>query len=342
MRRAGWLAAAWLLVACRAAPTGSAAATPATESRALHRPTEAERTRTIGSVTVVFTIEDAQLLAEGLAYDAATGDFFVSSVHERKIVRVSPDGAVHDFVRPGQDGLLGVLGLAIDPRRRSLWALSSGIPESGELGPDEKGKAAVLEFDLANGALRERIDLWQPGRPHHFNDLTLDGEGHVYISDAAAGAIHQTGPGEPLEVWLPPGVLKSPQGLAWSEDGRTLFVADYARGLARIDRLSRRVSWLRADDAVLTGMDGLVRDRDGSLIATQNGLQPPRVIRIRVEGERPRVVTLLMNAPLVTEPTLGTIVGDDFVFVANAQWDAFAPGSKMKPRAPTIVRLRLR
>jgi sugar lactone lactonase YvrE len=299
----------------------------------------AERTRKIGTATVAFTLDDPDLLVEGLAYDAATGDFFVSSVHQRKILRVGKDGRARDFVSSGQDGLCGTLGLAIDPRRRSLWATSSCLPEAAGLRADERGKTGVFELDLATGALKVKIELAQPG--HHFNDLIIDADGRLFLADAKGGLIYTVEAGGPLEPWLPPGMLVSPQGLALTPDGKSLYVADYAKGLARIDRATRAVTWLVADDAILKTLDGLQRDADGSLIATQNGIAPPRVVRIRVDGDRARVETLLMNAPGLEEPTLGAIVGPDFVFVGAAQWDAFAPDKPAPRHATPVYRLRL-
>jgi sugar lactone lactonase YvrE len=307
----------------------------------------AVRRRVVGAAEVRFTLDDPTLLVEGLAYDPTSGDFFVSSVHRRRILRIGSDGQPRDFVPPGSNGLYGVVALRVDPARHLLWATSSALPEVEGISADERGHTAVHSFDLATGALVAKVELFEPDQRHHFDDLVLDSDGQVYVSDGFGGAIYVVAPGGSHQVWLPPGVLASPQGLAWSADGRTLFAADYGRGLYAIDRATRAVRRLRSESATLTGLDGLVLDpRDGSLIATQNGVVPARVVRLTVDGDRVRSQILVMNAPGLTEPTLGTIVDGAFVFVANAQWDAFAAATataaggaaKHPPRAgPTLV-----
>jgi hypothetical protein len=73
---------------------------------------------------VAFTLPEADLIPEGIAHDARTGTFYVSSTYKRKIVAVPPSGGARDFTTEAQDGLLGVVGMKVDPAR----AASSGRP----------------------------------------------------------------------------------------------------------------------------------------------------------------------------------------------------------------------
>ena len=92
------------------------------------RALEALRSRRIGSSEVAWTIHDRLFVPEGIAYDPATRAFFVSSQFKRKIVRIDSSGAVQDFVTSGRDGLWMVFGIAVDPTRRLLWAVSTHSP----------------------------------------------------------------------------------------------------------------------------------------------------------------------------------------------------------------------
>jgi sugar lactone lactonase YvrE len=303
----------------------------------------AVRTRAVGHAEVRATVDADDLLIEGLAVDPASGDLFLSSVHRRRILRLGADGTPRDFVPPASEGLFGVLGMRIDGARHLLWAVSSGLPEVDGLGDAERGHTTVHCFDLQTGAVRAKLELYERDHKHHFDDLVLDKDGRAYVSDGFGGAIYAVAPDGSHEIWLGPGTLASPQGLAWSADGRTLYAADYNRGVAAIDRATRAVRWLAAADATLVGIDGLVLDpHDGALVATQNGVVPPRVVRLRVDGERVRSEILLMNAPKMTEPTLGAIVDGAFVFVANAQWDAFDPRHRAHVEPTVVMRLTLR
>jgi hypothetical protein len=74
----------------------------------------------------------------------------------------------------------------------------------------------------------------------------------------------------------------------------------------------------------VNGIDGLVW-ANGALVGVQNGVWPHRVVRLDLDPSRARIaaVTVLARAhPDFDEPTLGVMVGPDFHFVANSQWEA--------------------
>jgi hypothetical protein len=77
-----------------------------------------------GSVPA-FTLPDKQLIPEGIAADPETGDFFVSSLAQWKVVKRSEDGSVRDFVAPHQDGIWLTLGMKVDPTGKELWVCSA-------------------------------------------------------------------------------------------------------------------------------------------------------------------------------------------------------------------------
>lgn len=302
----------------------------------------------VGSSRTAFTLAEKDLIPEGIAHDVASGAFFVSSVHRRKIVRFA-SGKATDFVKEGEHGLYSVLGIAIDEARRSLLACSSAVPEMKGYREEDRGKAGLFELDLANGKLKRRVLLAEAGKEHNLNDLVIDSKGEVIVSDPSSSALYTLAPGaEALAALVEPGRLASPQGLALSRDEKTLFVADYPRGIARVDRATREVAYLAAPpDATLAGIDGL-RMHGGDLIAIQNGVRPHRVIRLALtpDGTGVKTATILeMNNPLFDEPTLGVVAGEDFVYVANSQWGSFDKGGVLWPieklKEPAILRLTL-
>src|SRR5262249_24783127 len=89
---------------------------------------DAVRTRRIGNSTVAWTIDDPTFIPEGIAYDAASRSFFVSSQYQRRIVRVDSSHRVSRFVAEGLDGLWMAFGIGVDARRRLLWAVSTAEP----------------------------------------------------------------------------------------------------------------------------------------------------------------------------------------------------------------------
>jgi len=107
---------------------------------------------------------------------------------------------------------------------------------------------------------------------------------------------------------------------------------------------------MRVSDAPHTtslGCDGIALDR-GAIVAVQNGVYPPRVVRFVLDagGTRIAVVEVLdRNVAVADEPTIGAVVGREFVYVANSQWEkhttngALVPGARL--RGPVLLAVPL-
>ncbi len=300
----------------------------------------------LGGSPVAFALPEKDLLAEGVAHDPKTGDFFVTSVHRRKVVRVSADGHSRDFVAEGRDGLFSAVGVIADPARRALWVSSEAGRFMVDFQEDDEGGSLLLEYDLDDATLRRRIE--PPVAGGSVSDLALGTDGTVYAADPASGRVYRLPPGDDrLEVLVDEGPIISAQGLVASPDGRFLFVADYILGIARVDLETRAVAVLNApEDLLVSGIDGLMLAGD-SLVGIQNGLRPHRVVRLRLDPSRSRITggTVLERAhPRFDEPTLGVIVGEALYYVANSQYRHFrandGPDLELL-QEPVILRLVL-
>jgi hypothetical protein len=126
-------------------------------------------------------------------------------------------------------------------------------------------------------------------------------------------------------------------------------VAEYGAGIFRVDLATgTREALASPPDLPLEGVDGLVL-RGDELVVTQNGIQPIRVTRLRLDADGRRITggeVLEMNTAQLEEPTLGVLVGDDFYYVGNAQWGSFDKEGKMLPteklHEPQILKVSLR
>jgi sugar lactone lactonase YvrE len=54
---------------------------------------------------IAYTISENDLIPEGIAYDPARKNFYVSSTFKRKIIRIDANGRATDFTQEAQDGL---------------------------------------------------------------------------------------------------------------------------------------------------------------------------------------------------------------------------------------------
>jgi len=284
----------------------------------------------IAVAAIAFTIPETGLIPEGLAYDASTGRFFVSSVRRHAIYVVDPSGRARLFT----SGLpSGVFGMVVDRRRGVLWATTTALAEK---------KSALLRIDLAGGRLLETIRV---DGAHHFGDVALTKDGDVLVSDGASPVIfvlrdHALQP-------FATGPFVSLQGLAAA--GNVLYAADYSKGLFAIDLRTRDVRLMRVPSgSSVRGIDGLYVAAPRTLVGTQNGTNPNRIVRIRLAEnglDVASVETLLANDPILGDPTLGVVAKGAFYVNAAGQWDLFDdagnPTDEEKLRPATVLRIEL-
>lgn len=282
------------------------------------------------------------VLTESVAYDSKTGRLLVSQIHTRRIVAIGKDGAVSEFTAPSDD-IWGVFSIALDPKRRILWALTAATPQAKGVAAGDLGATALLRIDLETGKILARHAPPADGAKRQLGDLTVGPAGAVYASNSLGGEIWRLEPGaKALDRLVSSPELGSPQGLALTADGKHLLVADYSSGLHVIDLASGAVLPVAIPpDVTLLGVDGLARAGQ-TLIAVQNGVAPQRLLRLwpTPDGKRlTRVETLAANLPELDEPTSGAMRGDDFVFVARSQWTDFGDdGLKTaEPRAARVM-----
>jgi WD40 repeat protein len=293
-----------------------------------------------------FSLPEKELITESVAYDPKTGRFFISSVHQRKIVVREKDGTVRDL-SANSDGLYSVLGMKVDAKRGILWASSSAFPEMKGFDKTDDGKAGIFKYDLKTGKLLNKYLLFNEDGNHALGDLVLNKNGDVFASDSKSPVIYKIETkADKLEVFLKSDSFASLQGLTFSPDEKYLFVADYSLGFFRIEMTSKNILQLSPGNEAVLGADGLYF-HNGALLAIQNGVNPHRVVKFLLDPAFTRLtghITLEANHPDFNEPTLGVLNGNDFYFVANSQWELVnnkGELSKEKLKEPIILNLKL-
>jgi sugar lactone lactonase YvrE len=294
-----------------------------------------------------FTLEDPELVATGLAVDPKTGDTFIASVRERKIVRRTKLGRVSNFVDPAQDGLMGAASLLIDSPHQLLFASTAVVPFMRGYHKEDSGKSGVFVFDLKTGKLVRKVLLADNSKKHFLNQLAINRAGDIFVSDSLTPGIYRLKYGDDrLEFLAPSTVFRSTQGLAFSDDEKILYVADFSDGVWALDLAAgtrRRVE--APADVWLFGLDGLSRVADG-FITVQIGVKPERVLHLRLDssGQKiARVDVLEINHPDYAGPIQGTVDGNTFLYVANSQLGLAngETGAFAAERARATVVLRL-
>lgn len=298
-----------------------------------------------------FTLADRALIPEGIAHDPKTGTFFVGSIYKRKVVAVDREGAARDLaVADATNGLYSPLGMKFDARRNALWVASAAGPEmQGYVEAEHRGKAALHEIDPSTGHSRARYPRESAGR-HLLNDLVIAPDGALYVTDSEAGEVLmlRPGPGAQFESVAPAGEFGYPNGIALSDDGSVLFVADFVRGLTAIPLATRRLRVLPHPRGAAThGFDGLYFHR-GALVGVDNGAGGGRIVRLELAPDLGSIVgveVLEAGHPDFLIPTTGVLDGDSLVYIANSQLRSFEGGQIFPPERlfpVQVLRLRLR
>ena len=278
------------------------------------------------------------LLAEDLAFDPATGRWFVSSVHRRDLLVKSPGSPWKPFARRG---LAGVMALGLDLPRRRLWLTSVGLPQATDLARDREGRSELVAFDLDSERELRRVPL--EGKGHALGDMAVGRDGTVFVTDSHGGGVYRLdAEGRVLRPLAPAGTFKSPQTPVIVEGG--LLVPDYAKGLAFLPAAGGAPRWLRAPEgADLRGLDGMAL-AGNRLYAVQNGAVPNRVLALDLDAGFTKVEGL---AVLLTLPEATHVLARDgsLFILADNGWDRFTEAGALKPdlpaQAPRILRLRL-
>lgn len=278
-----------------------------------------------------FVIKDRSLHVESIAAGESKDVFYLGSIHKRQIIRVDKKGE-KIFTTPAQDGIAAVFGIKTDVAKNILWACSSPMPEMENY--DSTASSAVFKYHLKTGKLIKKY-IAEDFNAHVFGDLTLDQAGKVFVSDTKNNAVFTVNEDSgKLEIFYTSNEFRSVQGLAFSDDGHFLFIADYVRGIFRLTIKDKSLKQLtQSFDLSTKSIDGLTF-YNNSLIAIQNLIYPMRVTQYFLNDSQDELKAFKIidrGHPAFNEPTIGCKVKDSFYYVANSQWSGYDKQHKMKP-----------
>ncbi len=304
--------------------------------------TIAELNTPVGEAAVAFRHATGDFVPEGIVVDGETA--WIGSVRHGYIERLGPEPV--RLSDPGAGGHWSVFGMHAGPQG-GLWYASAAVPQFVDIDAESQGRTGLFRLDPDTGETTVRAVLPDTDTEQVLGDFVFVGEETIYATESLTGALYRysISDNEFTEV-IAPGKLRSMQGLVLDASGRFLYVADYVGGLYRVDLDDYSTQKVSAPANInLFGIDGLYRHSD-RLIAIQNGVQPNRVAAFDLADDGLAVTAvkvLARSLPEFDEPTLGTVVGDEFLFVANSHWNRFDRDGNLPPdlQGPVILRLQL-
>ena len=290
-----------------------------------------------------FRLESTALIPEDIDYDPETRHFYISAVLGKQILEVDMAGRTKAFA--GAPDQWPMMALKIDPQRRVLWATEVALDGFAAAAKADWGRSAILEYDLRSGKLLHRLE----GPPKAaLGDMALAANGDPIVSDGEHGGVYRVNGGAERVERIDAGDFVSPQTPAILPDGKHILVPDYVRGIGVLDLDTKHVVWMAAANHALSGIDGLYA-LGNTLIATQNGTSPERVVRFTLNAPKTRVLSesiIERATATLGDPTHGVVIGDYFYYIANSGWDSLdehglvKEGARMS--APLIMRTKIK
>jgi hypothetical protein len=277
-----------------------------------------------GDGRVSHTLPREDLLLESVAWDAERKRLLVGSARDGRVYAVGAGDTLSTVVQAdAENGMWAVFDIAVDAKRGVLWVASTAVPHyKGYEAERDLGRAGVFKFDLATGKfIKKFLSPSILGQSFFLSTLALGKDGEVYAADGVNNAVYQVRDDQFRRLFHAP-TLSSIRGLSVSGDGKILYLADHERGVIGFDLAQGKpFDVLVPERLALGGIDGLTWWQ-GHLIVVQNGMEPTRIMRLKLDDAGRTIVgvqALAANIDALSLPTLGTLAGDRFHVIANSQ-----------------------
>lgn len=255
--------------------------------------------------TETIALKGDKLFPEGII-TLPSNDLLIGGFGDGSIQKVDPKNTTSYFSKPGDNGMVIAVGMALDQKNKRLWVANFNFQtESGKPGSNLK------VFDYTNGKLLKTIpEKFIEGA--FFNEVTVDKNGDVYISDTFGPNIWTANFNSiDAKIFVTDGKqLKNPDqpfglnGLTISPDGKYLIASVMNRTikgggtLVRISLSNKDVRpvILKGGDIVsaFSGSDGMFFDR-GQLFMVNVYSQAGAIFTAKFNADYSEAVLTIRN-----------------------------------------------
>ena len=276
-----------------------------------------------------YTLPGDRVFPEGVAYQASTGDFFVSSTTDGTILRGNVKGnAAQVFLAGGADGRTSATGLKVDGLGRLF--VSGG------------GTGGMFVYNIADSKLLANFSTGKT--PTFINDVAIAPNGDAFFTDSQNPTLYRvfTNANGALtnEAWLD--FTNTPlqyqtgfnlNGIAVTADGKYVIVVQSNTGrLWRISTATKEIFDINLNGQTVTNGDGILLDGQTLyVVRNQQGL----IVKIQLAADfgSGTVVSSTGNSALAYPTTIAKV--DNRLLAVNSQFDK--RGDNVTPVLPFSI-----
>ncbi|MBD2034485.1 gluconolaconase [Leptolyngbya sp. FACHB-321] len=265
---------------------------------------------------------------------SAASTLYVGSVTSGQILRITPNGKTETFF-PGTDEIFAATSLRLDEQRGVLWGASPDfLGVRGADGQVTRRPHRIFAIDIRTAKVLQVIAMPDGG---FSNDIALDENGGVYVTDSSRPRIHYLAPGTTqFRVWAEDEQFRSRQiglgGIARAangvlivgmfSDGKLLKITPQAQGNPKVEAIPLPRS--------LENPDGMQFAPDGSLLITEGAVSSGngRLLRIRniLDTKTPKEIETLASG--LESPVNLTIAGQTIWITESRIRHRLLPGKE--------------
>lgn len=219
------------------------------------------------------TVRQTGVSPEGIQYDEIGKRFLVSSRTQGRISAVTDDSVYTLFADDPR--LISTIGLNLDADRERLLAAvaDNGANATRTTSATLRQLAALAIFNSRSGALQSYINLGalRPGQSHFANDIAVDTQGNIYITDSLSPLIYKVDAQGTATVFLEAAALSGGtgfglNGIVYHPDGYLLVAKSNDGSLFKVP-VGAPASFSRITTAQsLVGADGLLLQDSQTLL----------------------------------------------------------------------------